>query len=133
MTATRAARFVGIALVATAAATGCADARWPAGYYSLASINDTLPYDDGWFVITGGFIRLTEDGVVTLGISFALDRGDTTLTASGAYRVEGSTLTLELADPEGGGDPLSISGTITGDTIVIDDQGDVLVFKRGGP
>ncbi len=133
MTATRSVLFVGAALVASAGATGCADARWPAGYYSLVSINNTLPYDDGWFVINGGFIRLTEDGVVTVGFTFVVGRGDTTVTRSGAYRVEGSALKLELGDPGGGPDPLSISATIEGNTIVIDDEGDVLVFKRDGP
>jgi len=116
--------------------TGCGDATGPeaiAGNYTLRSINgQDLPFliiqvlaDK--IEITAGSVRINSDNTYSASVTVTITEGGTTTseteTSTGTYTLNGTSITFtEVGD--------TFTGSITGNTLTIIDEGVTFVYQK---
>lgn len=99
-----------------------------AGVYDLFAVNDTpLPYVSGAFSIHGGTLTLGAAGSAALVFEVHDPTPRFPEVFSGTYTVSGQHLSLDGVDIDG--DPMSLTGTVSGSTIQVDSGGGSMDFR----
>ncbi len=116
--------------------TGCGDATGPeaiAGNYALRTINgQDLPFIlvqvlSDKIEITAGSVRINSDNTYSTSVTVAITEGGTTTsetgTSTGTYTLNGTAITF-TSEGE------TFTGSITGNTLTIIDEGLTLVYQK---
>ena len=125
---------------ATLAAAACGEKQGPteaalAGTYQLQTVDgQPLPVVDvqQQSALISGSMTLGVTGAFTVTNTYRLgpggSAGDLTRSASGTYRLSGSTIAFSALD-EGSGS-VTFSGTVSGNTVAVTLNGSVMVYGR---
>jgi hypothetical protein len=120
-----------VALLAGRLLTACGDdGTGPGsifGTYTLITINgEELPVEIApGFEITAGSVRLNSDNTYVLSFTLRLDGTTDTVDDPGTFTVvDGSIIQFT------GGEAGNFSGTVSGNTLTIVEEGDTLVFRK---